>query len=85
MRKKFLIILLGCVFLTGCGSNSEKNILKKITKNIEDSKSYYVEGTMELINNEDIKSYKVKVKDNTTKEEELVNINDLIDYLDMKF
>ena len=38
-----------------------------------------------ILNSEDIKSYKVKVKDNTTKEEELVNINDLIDYLDMKF
>ena len=59
MRKKFLIILLGCLFLTGCGVNSEKNILKKITKNIEDSKSYYVEGTMELINNEDIFTYDV--------------------------
>ena len=59
MRKKFLIILLGCLFLTGCGANSEKNVLKKITKNIEDSKSYYVEGTMELINNEDIFTYDV--------------------------
>ena len=28
-EKKFLIILLGCLFLTGCGSNSEKNVLKK--------------------------------------------------------
>ena len=33
---------------------------------------------------DDIKDYKVKVKDNTTKEEELVNINDLVEYLDMK-
>ena len=30
------------------------------------------------------KDYKVKVKDNTTKEEELVSINDLVEYLDMK-
>lgn len=59
MKKKFLILLLGCLFLTGCGSNSEKNVLKKVTKNIEDSKSYYVEGTMELINNEDIFTYDV--------------------------
>ena len=59
MKKKFLIILLGWLFITGWGSNSEKNVLKKITKNIEDSKSYYVEGTMELINNEDIFTYDV--------------------------
>ena len=38
-----------------------------------------------ILNSEDIKNFQVKVKDNETKEEELVNINDLIDYLDMKF
>lgn len=38
-----------------------------------------------ILNSEDIKNFKVKVKDNETKEEELVNINDLIDHLDMKF
>ena len=38
-----------------------------------------------ILNSEDIKDFKVKLKDNETKEEELVNINDLIDHLDMKF
>ena len=38
-----------------------------------------------ILNSEDIKNFQVKVKDNETKEEELVNINDLIDHLDMKF
>jgi len=38
-----------------------------------------------ILNSEDIKNYQVKVKDNETKEEELVNINDLVDHLDMKF
>ena len=38
-----------------------------------------------ILNSEDIKNYQVKVKDNLTKEEELVNINDLVDHLDMKF
>ena len=37
-----------------------------------------------ILNSDDLKDYKVKVKDNTTKEEELVSINDLVDYLDMK-
>ena len=37
-----------------------------------------------ILNSEDLKDYKVKVKDNTTKEEELVNINDLVDYLDSR-
>lgn len=38
-----------------------------------------------ILNSEDIANFKVKVKDNETKEEELVNINDLVDHLDMKF
>ena len=38
-----------------------------------------------ILNSEDIKNFQVKLKDNETKEEELVNINDLVDHLDMKF
>ena len=36
-----------------------------------------------ILNSEDIKEGKVKVKDNTTKEEQLVSEADLIDFLDM--
>lgn len=36
-----------------------------------------------VLNDEDLKSNKVRIKDNKTKEEELVGINDLVDYLDM--
>ena len=37
-----------------------------------------------ILNDEDLKNMKVNVKDNVTKEEEKVAINDLVDYLDMK-
>jgi len=36
-----------------------------------------------ILNSEDLKNYEVNIKDNKTKEEERVNINDLVDYLDM--
>ena len=36
-----------------------------------------------ILNNEDLIHYQVNIKDNKTKEEEKVNINDLVDYLDM--
>lgn len=36
-----------------------------------------------VLNDEDLKMNKVTIKDNKTKEEESININDLIDYLDM--
>lgn len=37
-----------------------------------------------ILNDDDLKNMMVNVKDNVTKEEEKVNINDLADYLDMK-
>lgn len=36
-----------------------------------------------VLNDEDLKQNKVKIKDNKTKEEELIGINNLVDYLDM--
>ena len=36
-----------------------------------------------ILNSESLKNYEVKIKDNATKEEETVKINDLVDYLDM--
>lgn len=36
-----------------------------------------------VLNDDDLANDKVKIKDNKTKEEELVSINDLVDYLDM--
>ena len=36
-----------------------------------------------VLNDEDLAKDQVKVKDNKTKEEEIVSINDLVDYLDM--
>ena len=35
-----------------------------------------------ILNDEDLKNNEVKVKDNVTKEEELVNINNLVEFLD---
>ena len=36
-----------------------------------------------VLNDNDLKEDKVTIKDNKTKEEEKVSINDLVDYLDM--
>ena len=37
-----------------------------------------------ILNDEDLSQNLVNVKDNLTKEEEKVNLNDLADYLDMR-
>ncbi|MDD2203111.1 MAG: hypothetical protein PHT75_04400 [Bacilli bacterium] len=63
----FLSLFVFLFVLTGCGKYSEKDIVKDLTKNIENIKGYYLEAQMEIINNEDVYEYDVKVsyqKDN---------------------
>lgn len=62
MKKKILFILIVGVFLlSGCGKTSESSIIKDLEKKINNSKSYYIEGTLEIVNNEDLYTYDVKV------------------------
>jgi len=53
--------------------------LKSQFKSVDRFNSKYVI----ILNSEDLSNYEVNIKDNKTKEEEKVNINDLVDYLDM--
>ena len=62
----------------------ETDYMNKSFKNQFKSADRYKSKYLIILNSEDIKNYQVRLKDNETKEEELVNINDLIDNLDMK-
>ena len=66
--KKIFIFLIAIVFLvTGCKGNTQEKILKDLTKKVEGSKGYEIEGELELVNNEDVYTYDVVVsykKDN---------------------
>lgn len=65
--KKILIVICS-VFLVACSKSS--NALKEISKNINNSNSYYLEGTLEVMNGDDSSFYNVKVsykKDNLFK------------------
>ena len=62
MKKRFLFLLIFvCLIFTGCGKYSEDDIVKDFAKKVNKSKAYYVEGTMEIINNEDTYTYDVAV------------------------
>ena len=57
---KFLMII-GIFLISGCGSRNENNILKELENKLKKANSYYLEGTMEIINHEDTYNYNVKV------------------------
>ncbi len=56
-----LFLIIGIFMLTGCGEKNASSILKEMEDNLNNAKSYYLEGTMKIINNEDTYTYDVKV------------------------
>ena len=62
MKKLFFIgVILCLLFLTtGCGSYSEKSIVKDINKKLNKISSYHIEGNMEIYNGDDVYKYDVK-------------------------
>jgi len=76
MRKKLKFCwILGIFFLFGCGVYSQKDVINDLAKKIENAKSYYVAGSLEIINNEDTYTYDVSVsyKEGDYYKVELVN------------
>ena len=61
MKKIFLCLILICLILTGCGKHDKKEVLKEFQNKVENADSYYLSGTMELVNNEDLYTYDIDV------------------------
>ena len=61
VKKIFLCLISACLILTGCGKESEKTVLKEFQDKVTNSKSYYLSGNMELVNNEDVYTYDITV------------------------
>ena len=79
MKKIFLILILVCLILTGCGKQNEREVLKEFEGKVNDADSYYLTGNMELTNNEDVYTYDIAVsyaKDDNYKIELTNVIND---------
>jgi len=56
-----LILLIASIILTGCGKYDEKDIQKDLKKNMDKLSAYQLEGDLEIVNNDDVYSYKVNV------------------------
>ena len=62
--KKYFKLLLFSVFvilITGCGIKRADDVIGDFEKKLEKIDSYYAEGVMQIINNEDTYDYEVKV------------------------
>ena len=61
MKKLSLALLvIVCFLVTGCGKNSESDILSDLDKKVNDSKGYVMTATLEVLNNDDIYNYEVE-------------------------
>ena len=62
--KKYLSLLIFSIFgifVTGCGIMRADDVVGNFEKKLKKVDSYYIEGKMQIINNEDTYDYEVKV------------------------
>ena len=59
---KKIFILMCCVFfLCGCGKIDDKDVVKELEKNITNKVGYKLEGTLEILNNDEVYVYDISV------------------------
>ena len=83
----FLILFVFCLFLVGCGKNSN-GIKDDLIKKINNLKSYQLEGKLKVVNNDDVFNYdvmvnykdkdyyRVSLKNNANNHEQIILRND---------
>ena len=54
-----LLVLL-CFLVTGCGKETDSDILSKLNKKIDNTKGYVLTADLEILNNDDIYNYSVE-------------------------
>ncbi len=59
MKKVLLCFLLLLIFMTGCGKYSQEDVLKDFEQKVNDN-NYYIEGNLEIVNNDEVYNYEVK-------------------------
>ena len=59
--KKFILLLISVFLLTGCGKVDEEELVKNFKEQVESSKSYIAQSSMEIYNGEDTFEYDIKV------------------------
>ena len=59
--KKLAVLAIGLMlFITGCGKESEEDLVAKFEKSVTNSKSYTLKGNMEILSNEETFTYSLE-------------------------
>ncbi len=62
MKKfKFILAIFAVVLMCGCGKTKQENIIEKFKEKVNGTKSYQIEGVMEIVSNEEVFTYDVGV------------------------
>lgn len=59
--KKFILLLISVFLLTGCGKVDEEELVRNFKEQVDSSKSYIAQSSMEIYNGEDTFEYDIKV------------------------
>ena len=59
MKKYFVLFMFMLLFITGCGEKTLEDVVGDFTKSVENSKSYKLNGTMEISSGEEIFTYSI--------------------------
>ena len=59
--KKVLILFFLVLLVSGCGKKSNETVVKDFEKKVNSSKSYKLDGSLEIFNDEDTFTYKIDV------------------------
>lgn len=70
--KKIFVFLAVILLLSGCGNSSDKNLVKNLSKKIDNASSYHMSATLEIYRNEDKYTYNV---DSSYKKGDLFKVN----------
>ena len=62
MKRKILlcVVIIGSLLMCGCGKKDEQDVIKDLTKKVEETKGYHLTGNLEIVNNEDTYTYDVE-------------------------
>ena len=79
MKKIFLMLMFSLLLVSGCGKYSESDVVKDLEKKISKASAYQLDGSLEIVNNDEVYNYDVEVsykKDNYYKVSLTNTVND---------